>query len=60
MFHDLCTRATLPKQVPAAIESALNNPEKLEPQRLQITQDMVGATDGQCSERIKDYILANS
>jgi len=50
----------LPKQVPAAIESALNNPEKLEPQRLQITQDMVGATDGQCSERIKDYILANS
>lgn len=60
IFHDLCTRATSPKEVPAAIKSALDNPERLEPHRLKITQDMVGTTDGQCSERIKNFILANS
>ena len=60
LFHQLCLRAKSPKEVPTAIQAVLKDPSDLEQQRLKITGDMVGTTDGKCGDRICEYIILNS
>lgn len=59
IFNELCARADSPKELPKLIKGELANPSRLKGQRFNITNTMVGKTDGQCSKRISDYIWSS-
>ncbi|MBF7073351.1 CDP-glycerol glycerophosphotransferase family protein [Glaciecola sp. MH2013] len=59
IFHDICERATDPKQVAQLVAQSLASPSIKSAQRKAVTLDMAGKTDGKCSSRIRDYLLVN-
>ena len=59
LFHDLCEQAKSPKEVKDKVAYCLANPSAKSANRKKITLEMAGKTDGKCSDRITDFILAN-
>jgi len=59
IFHKLCERAESPRAIKSVVEECINKPDKKSAARKKITLDMVGVTDGKCSERIVEYLLHN-
>lgn len=57
IFHKLCERAESPQKVKEVVAECVRHPDKKSAARKQITKDMVGVTDGKCSQRIVDYLL---
>lgn len=59
LFEQLCDRAKSPSEVLSTIEYCLANKEQKSALRKEITLSMAGKTDGNCSGRIVDFLLAN-
>lgn len=57
LFNQICERADSAKQVVEKVQYALQHPAHQQAERLRITDEMVGATDGQCGDRICEYLL---
>jgi CDP-glycerol glycerophosphotransferase (TagB/SpsB family) len=59
LFEKLCERAKSPNEVLPKIQYCLTNKEEKSALRKEITFSMTGKTDGKCSERIVQFLLAN-
>ncbi|MFT4732587.1 MAG: CDP-glycerol glycerophosphotransferase (TagB/SpsB family) [Gammaproteobacteria bacterium] len=59
LFDRLCERAKSPNEVLSKIQYCLTNKEEKSALRKEITLSMTGKTDGKCSERIVQFLLAN-
>lgn len=57
LFHRLAHRASSPLNANSLIDYCLANSEEKHAERQRFTEQMVGKTDGKCSERIADYLL---
>lgn len=57
LFRDIAHHAKQPKQANKMIAECLTSPHNKQSQRQAVTRDMVGATDGQCAQRIADYLI---
>ncbi|MDO6566466.1 CDP-glycerol glycerophosphotransferase family protein [Alteromonas sp. 1_MG-2023] len=56
LFNEISHRAGNPFQANMLIAECLKQPMELSAERKRITQNMVGVTDGKCSERIAEYL----
>lgn len=59
VFEQLCERAKSPSELPDKVQYCLENKTEKSEIRKELTLSMAGITDGKCSERIVDFLLAN-
>jgi hypothetical protein len=59
LFNLICERANSPSEVSSKIEYSLDNVEEKSELRSELTDAMAGKTDGQCSERIVEFLLTH-
>ncbi len=58
-FHQIADRVANYKQLNSIIKNVIANPVDKSKQRLQLTEELAGLTDGQCSVRICTYLENN-
>lgn len=58
-FHQIADRVANYKQLGNVINKVVDTPASKTKQRHQVTQELAGLTDGQCSIRICDYLDNN-
>lgn len=56
-FHQICHRAGNYAALKNAVSQAVTRPEQLSELRKSVTEKLAGITDGQCSERIANYLV---
>ncbi|WP_371189256.1 CDP-glycerol glycerophosphotransferase family protein [Thalassotalea maritima] len=59
VFHQLCERASNFDELANCVKQSLEQPNAKSAIRNKITEQYVGRVDGQCAQRIVEYILAN-
>ena len=59
IFNEFTRQADSPKNIHKLVKEELDNYDRLSEQRKRITESMVGATDGKCSQRICDFFIQN-
>jgi CDP-glycerol glycerophosphotransferase (TagB/SpsB family) len=59
LFEQLCDRAKSPSEVLSKVNYCLANKDEKSAIREEITLSMAGKTDGKCSERIVNFLLAD-
>ncbi|AEP28202.1 CDP-glycerol glycerophosphotransferase family protein [Brumicola nitratireducens] len=59
LFEQLCDRAKSPSEVLSKVNYCLANKDEKSALREEITLSMAGKTDGKCSERIVNFLLAD-
>ena len=58
-FHQLARQVKRYDELKSAVEKELADPLARQKERLAITTNLAGRTDGECSHRITDYLIAN-
>jgi CDP-glycerol glycerophosphotransferase (TagB/SpsB family) len=57
-FAKVAEQVTCYKDMLATIDDVLQHPHKKEPQRLEMTESLVGKVDGKVSQRIAEYLIS--
>ncbi|ATC94422.1 CDP-glycerol glycerophosphotransferase family protein [Pseudoalteromonas tunicata] len=59
-FHQITERVEHYQGLKQAVTEAFREPNKLASKRIEMTAQLAGATDGQVSKRIAEYLIANT
>jgi len=59
IFHEIADQIKSYDELAHVLERVIHHPDAKQQQRKEITEKLAGKTDGRCSQRVVEYLLAN-